>query len=363
MHIRPHSISRPLGRADAPRRLHDRHGALRRHRRRAQRQATERRFASAPHSPGARVQSPASDAPERGIYREAALPPASMFKLPYAADYLPCPHRAFPGVRPSPGAATTKPAKLPIFLKCASGQERPSGRFFDLGNTPPRTRPNSSGFSLVELLVIIGVLAVLAGIIFPMLSRAGVQAKTRAAKTEMKNLEAAIVAFDAAYGRFPAKATGAADLTFGYANGVTGIPANSEIMIILMDLNTGENINHALNPDRLSTFTPRQVCDTSSPGLSTQDHQLRDPWGRPYVITMDLDGDKRCRDAFYSTSISRVQPGQAQGLNGLTDNGNGYFELNSPVMIWSAGPDGRYDDAPGAKANAGANKDNLLSWQ
>jgi hypothetical protein len=81
------------------------------------------------------------------------------------------------------------------------------------------------------------------------------------------------------------------------------------------------------------------------------------------VITLDLDGNKRCRDAFYSTKVSQIAPGQSQGYNGLTDNGDGYFELDGPVMIWSAGPDGKYDDSPGAKANAGSNKDNILSWQ
>ncbi len=100
-----------------------------------------------------------------------------------------------------------------------------------------------------------------------------------------------------------------------------------------------------------------------SPGLSTVDYQLRDPWGHPYVITMDLDGDKQCRDALYSTGISRKQAGQPQGYNGLVDHGNGFFELDAPVMIWSLGPDGKYDDSPGAKANAGANRDTGLSWQ
>jgi type II secretory pathway pseudopilin PulG len=215
----------------------------------------------------------------------------------------------------------------------------------------------------VELLIVIAIIGILAGMLLPALIRGHGIAKKNQARTEMRNLEMAINAYDAAYSRYPANATGAADLTFGYSSAVAGVAANSEVMVILMDLNIGANLGHAMNPQQLTTFSANSVGDTVSPGFSTVDHQLRDPWGHPYVITLDLDGNKRCRDAFYSTKVSQIAPGQSQGYNGLTDNGNGYFELDAPVMIWSAGPDGKYDDSPGAKANAGANKDNILSWQ
>jgi hypothetical protein len=32
-------------------------------------------------------------------------------------------------------------------------------------------------------------------------------------------------------------------------------------------------------------------------------------------------------------------------------------------MVWSAGPDGKIDNTGMVKANAGFNKDNVLSWQ
>ena len=52
------------------------------------------------------------------------------------------------------------------------------------------------------------------------------------------------------------------------------------------------------------------------------------------------------------------------GRNGLIYNptaGVTAFEANDPVMVWSAGPDGKIDSL--SKANLGANQDNVLSWK
>jgi hypothetical protein len=70
-----------------------------------------------------------------------------------------------------------------------------------------------------------------------------------------------------------------------------------------------------------------------------------------------MDDDNKCIDAFY---------GQIGG-KGLTiipqtaAKNVGKFELNSPVMIWSMGPDGKAD--AGLGPTEGVNRDNILSWQ
>jgi len=86
-----------------------------------------------------------------------------------------------------------------------------------------------------------------------------------------------------------------------------------------------------------------------------------DPWGNPYMITLDLNGDNRCRDAFYRLDVVSRDTGN-KGLNGLynpSGSPNG-FEANKPIMVWSFGPDGFIDDkVPATKLR---NKDNILSW-
>jgi prepilin-type N-terminal cleavage/methylation domain-containing protein len=233
--------------------------------------------------------------------------------------------------------------------------------------SPSRSARYSSAFTLIELLVVISIIAILAGLLLPAVAKVKLRAKINQAKQEMSGLKAAISQYEADYSRFPGAGDGSSDWTYGYTtNGLTAnVATNSEVMIILQDLNTGINLNHAKNPRQLALFSGKQVLDTTTPGISTIDYQFRDPWGMPYVITMDLNGDNKCRDAFYSLkNVSQTGSGNL-GYNGLTDSiggGNGPYELNNAsVMIWSLGPDKQAD--PNVKANTGVNKDNILSWQ
>ena len=76
-------------------------------------------------------------------------------------------------------------------------------------------------------------------------------------------------------------------------------------------------------------------------------------------MVVDLNYDEYACDVFYkSNSVS------AGGLNGLIPkmiSGVTNYEVNFPIMVWSAGPDKKI--SPGTPANAGDNKDNILSWK
>src|SRR5438034_3752190 len=68
----------------------------------------------------------------------------------------------------------------------------------------PNRRPRLGAFTLIELLVVIAIIAILAGLLLPAISIAKTRAKVGAAKSEMKNLETAIKAYEAEYNRMPA---------------------------------------------------------------------------------------------------------------------------------------------------------------
>lgn len=146
---------------------------------------------------------------------------------------------------------------------------------------------------------------------------------------------------------------------------------NSEVISILMDVTDypngagpTENNGHVKNPQMTKFLNATMAGNTNSPGVGP-DLVYRDPWGNPYIITMDLNYDDMSKDVFYS--LNKVSgPGQTKnnpGLNGLVnpDATDDNFQYRGNVMIWSAGPDRKIDATKAA--NADVNKDNVLSWK
>ena len=242
--------------------------------------------------------------------------------------------------------------------------------------TPPSRRPRA--FTLVELLVVISIIAVLAGLLLPVLAGMKKKAKIVLARSEMSNLATAIKAYEAEYNRFPMSKntetlamTGSpavslnGDVTIGLPNGLA-LGDNSEVIKILLDIDDSlapisVNPKHARNPRNAVFFHGKQVSDQTLPGIGP-DYVFRDPWGMPYIITMDLNDDNKCTDLWYGTQTVSQGP-SGVGLNGLIGTGGNpaFYQLNGSVMIWSFGPDKNAD--PTKPANGGVNKDNILSWQ
>jgi prepilin-type N-terminal cleavage/methylation domain-containing protein len=223
------------------------------------------------------------------------------------------------------------------------------------------------GFTLIELLVVIAIIGILASILLPVITRIVKRSKITKAKTEMQMLTTGINNFTGNYTRFPiskaseqSAADANSDLTFGPASIGAAAP-NSELVIILEDLDQAPNAGHARNPRRMPFSLGRRVTEAEA-GVSTTDWIFRDPWKNPYVVTLDLNNDGKCRDAFYASNQVAQLSGNT-GFDGLInpDGTPDNFLYSGPVMVWSLGPDGKADSA--AKANAGANHDNVLSWK
>jgi prepilin-type N-terminal cleavage/methylation domain-containing protein len=256
---------------------------------------------------------------------------------------------------------------------------------------------NRKGFTLIELLVVISIIGILAGILLPALTRAKLAAKVAQSKTEIKGIEGAINTYYQTYQRYPTsqgvRKDGVSnfnpDYTYGtwYVAGqagllyqpkgvklATSIPAqpgyskvntnNSEVVAILMDqdrtIPTAPKKGHPENRQGQAFLTAKAGTTLTSPGVGP-DGVYRDPWGSPYIITLDLNYDNACRDAFYrGDKVNLDTKNPTKSLIGFTKADRDSWELRSGVMIWSLGPDKMAD--PNQPANKAPNKDNITSW-
>lgn len=254
-----------------------------------------------------------------------------------------------------------------------------------------QTRNLRQAMSLIELLVVISIIGVLAGLLLPAVGNVKKKARVVQAQKDMADMKGAINVYQHDYSRLPASAAATAaaatyngDYTYGsttastgYGSGTTNIynrnnsghqASNAELMLILTaatsfpnyTTNAAANQNDSRNPRKIGYFNAKSSGAsgaTAGKGLGT-DGVMRDPWGNPYIIALDLNYDNWVSNSVYNNdSVNGFNTGLARQGGAGTHT----WALRDTVMIFSFGGDGFLAD--GVVANVDPNKDNVLSWK
>jgi len=234
---------------------------------------------------------------------------------------------------------------------------------------------------ILRLFLLVGMTCIFIALFFPSRSGSG-KIRVAIARKEIHAVKLAVEAFQSQYGKLPMteavmKAANP-DFTFGTYETVgeqrTEVLSNSKrryqannsgvVVILMNEVHPKFNPNYTNNPQKKVFLNPRDNPVDGGAGVGPS-RVFLDPWGNPYIISVDVNEDGWVEDAFYSlAAVSRAKGSGVDGLNGLVSKsgmGTNDYALHGTVMIWSFGPDGKAD--PNIGANEGVNRDNILSWK
>lgn len=190
-------------------------------------------------------------------------------------------------------------------------------------------------FTLVELLMAIGIIVILAAISIPTALSAIKKAETAKAQAEMTALVTALKNYESTYGFLPfhfRKSSNTSPATDGEVQ-----PGDYSDFIKVLQ---GENLDikgRKMNPRKLAFLE----IQGNTKGV------YEDPWGNDYTVIIDGDGDGKI--------IQELDDWKYYQLKVEKDSDNKYA-LYQSILIISKGPDGEMGDDKASLA-----RDNVLS--
>ncbi|MBQ7696332.1 MAG: type II secretion system protein [Lentisphaeria bacterium] len=239
-------------------------------------------------------------------------------------------------------------------------------------------------FTLVELLVVAGIIALLAGLILPAVIGGAQQGRITQAKSDMNAIQMAFSQMDQTYHRVLKKESdgkvkflddnAVSPIDSGDDSSLSEAPKNTEFVILGKKNDNSAVNNHEVGSTKLtqthedayngliaeltvmgrsSTYSqntrktkflePNKNYDPTKAYTddANKPYLWRDPWGNPYSVMINTNGTERL-----------IKP----------DNPSSGKYIMTKTAVWSRGPNG--EDNQGKNANEGGGKldDDIATW-
>lgn len=182
-----------------------------------------------------------------------------------------------------------------------------------------------SGFSLIELMMVMGVIVILVAMLFPVILGQRAKAKKKQALVEAHNIVLALKAYNMDYGKWPNQSQAASDTTYFADNHLIikpliGDNPRGKVYLAVQPLSSNVDSSGRTNFIGQMDFLANYV----------------DPWGVPYVICMDEDmnGDSEIylKNVIYTNIFSVPQTIYSYSATNYFTN---YIAANVDVAVAS----------------------------
>lgn len=179
---------------------------------------------------------------------------------------------------------------------------------------PASRSRRGAAFTLIELLTVIAIIAILMGILFPVIAAVKEGARRTQAKNDVQQIVAAVNHYYTEYGKYPSlevKSTAATadaatqDVFVGEkSDDATPKGNNSLLFYTLRGIPKAPNDEHRLNPRKIEFFQAKSVKNPEAPSGGFLDKEVGgskgdskvgcffDPWGKQYFVMIDSNYDK-----------------------------------------------------------------------
>lgn len=189
---------------------------------------------------------------------------------------------------------------------------------------PPCFHRSKSAFTLIELLIVIGIIALLAGMAFPAYAMVMKWARAVQARNAMAGLVIAIKGYQTDYNRYPMAAGKTTDMTIN-----TSSTEGVALLSALLGYDAVEN-------PKKTKFYESTPAKNGVNGYDATTGILTDPWGNDYHIVIDYDRDGKIDNPYV--------------------DGSGGAEIISEILIYTHGPNKSFDDIS-------TKSDDIKSWE